>query len=243
MSSPVKRQTIDHRHGKDVCVEHNALQQLINQLYDDEAETYEAEPGHGISDAERECWRADISPALQLKSSSHVLDVGAGTGVFSRLVADWGHSVTGLEPSPNMLRVAESTALPQGYADRLRFVLGDAHQADLFDEATYDCIVSRQAVCYFRDPLMVFQNWHRWLKQPGCVLVVDGLWFREGWSSDELVDQLPLSCLQTRATVAYLLEKAGFRIVANRWLTTVNAHLAANGESNSPRYLVVAHKS
>jgi ubiquinone/menaquinone biosynthesis C-methylase UbiE len=224
-------------------MENSALQQIVNQQYDDEAESYETQIGHGISDAELECWRVDISSAIQPKSNSQILDVGAGTGVFSRFFGDWGHRVTGVDPSSNMLRVAQAATLSQGYADRVRYVMGDTHQSNLFEEATYDCVVSRQAVCYFHDPLLAFQNWHRWLRYQGAVIVVDGLWFREGWSNDELVDQLPISCLQTRATVAYLLEKAGFHIVVNKWLTTVNEHLATAGESHSPRYLVVAHKS
>jgi SAM-dependent methyltransferase len=238
----VSARRIGNCRGKIFRVENSTLQQIINQLYDDEAEAYEAEPGHGIDNSERECWHADISAALRLKPNSQVLDVGSGTGIFSRLFADWGHAVTGLEPSQNMLRVAHATTLRQASADRVRFVMGDTHHADLFEEATYDCIVSRQVVCHFRDPLLVFQNWHRWLKHQGTILVVDGLWLREGWGNDELVDQLPLSCLQTRATLAYLLDKAGFHIDANRWLATVNEHLATTGGSNSPRYLVVAHK-
>jgi hypothetical protein len=72
--------------------------------------------------------------------------------------------------------------------------------------------------------------------------MLEGLWFRKGWGDDELVDLLPLSCHQTRAAVAYLLQKSGFAIETNQWLTHVNDYFASTGKSESPRYMVVAMK-
>jgi hypothetical protein len=73
-------------------------------------------------------------------------------------------------------------------------------------------------------------------------MVIDGLWARQGWSNSELVDQLPLSCLQTRATISYLLENSGFKVGVNRWLERVNTYLASQEESVSLRYIIRAQK-
>lgn len=218
------------------------LQSLINDTYESAASQYESEAGHGMSDAEKAEWQADIFSVVNFTKQSQVLDVGAGTGVFTRLLAIWGCSVVGIEPSAGMLQQAKSYT-HQSPNPAIDFRLGDTHDSSLFVPQVFDRIVSRQVVCYFYDPLLAFQNWHKWLKDDGQVVVIDGLWFREGWSNDDLVDKLPLSCLQTRATVGYLLEKAGFSIETNGWLERVNQYLMGAGNLESPRYIVVARKA
>jgi hypothetical protein len=37
---------------------------------------------------------------------------------------------------------------------------------------SFDWITARQVVGHFYDPLLVFENWHRWLKAGGRVLIV-----------------------------------------------------------------------
>jgi hypothetical protein len=91
------------------------------------------------------------------------------------------------------------------------------------------------------DPLRAFRNWHRWLKADGRIVVIDALWTRDSWSNDALVEHLPLACTQTRATLAYLLEQAGFGLKENRWLERVNRLLGA--EERNPRYIMVAYKT
>lgn len=220
---------------------HLSLQQQINQLYDNTATSYDTEPGHGIRDDERALWRADIFAAIEPKTGSHVLDVGAGTGIFSQLFADWGCAVVGLEPSAAMVAQAQAKQAATA-ANPITYLVGDTHAAEQFDAATFDLIVSRQVVCYFRDPLQVFANWHHWLKPGGQVMVIDGLWSSAGWGDEALVDQLPLSCLQTRATSAYLLAKSDFRITHNDWLFQVNTYLQAADTATSARYMIVATK-
>lgn len=220
---------------------HNlSLQQQINQLYDNIAATYDAEPGHGIGDEEYELWQREIDDAVAVAAGNRVLDVGSGTGILSQIFAQWGCSVVGVDSSLEMVAQAQTKQAPTTVTP-ITYVVGDTHAAELFDDRTFDLIVSRQVVCHFRDPLAVFQNWRRWLKAGGQVIVIDGLWFRAGWD-DVLVDQLPLSCLQTRATVAYLLEKAGFQIIHNNWLTRVNTYLQSVDPTASPRYMVVARE-
>lgn len=217
-----------------------SVQQQINQLYDSAAASYDAEPGHGIGDAERGLWRAEIAVAVAVTARQRVLDVGSGTGILSHLFADWGCSVVGIDPSAEMVAQAQSKQVST-VANSITYLVGDTHKAEIFDEATFDLVVSRQVVCHFYDPLQAFRNWHRWLKPDGQVVVIDGLWSRTGWD-DALVDHLPLSCLQTRATIAYLLEQSGFRMTHNDWLTQVNAYLKTADIAASPRYMIVAQK-
>lgn len=213
------------------------LQDTINHSYDAQANDYDAQDGHGMDDVQSALWKAEVLPPTSPQPDCSVLDVGAGTGVFSKLWLEWGAAVTCLEPSEKMLEKARANL-----TGKVSFVLGDTHDTALFPDSGFDFIASRQAAGYFRDPLLVFQNWQRWLKPNGQIVLVDGLWFRDGWGDDHLVDQLPLSCLQTRATIGYLLEKSGFQVIENKWLDQINAHLSRAGQSKSPRYKILAKK-
>jgi ubiquinone/menaquinone biosynthesis C-methylase UbiE len=219
----------------------NWLQTRITAERYMDGEKYEAEEGHGIDRVEKAAWVADILPAVTFAKGCQVLDVGCGTGVFSRLLLEWGCELVGLDASEPMLQEAEKRLPPQ-FQDNARFVAGDTHQPETFSPLRFDWITARQVVGHFYDPLLVFQNWHRWLKPEGRILILEGLWFRKGWGDDELVDLLPLSCHQTRAAVAYLLEKSGFQIEVNQWLANVNDYFVDTGRSDSPRYMLVARK-
>jgi len=213
---------------------------ITTERYTDGAK-YEAEAGHGIGPVEKAAWTADILPAATFAAGCQVLDVGCGTGVFSRLLLEWGCELVGMDASEAMLQEAEKR-LPPPFQNKARFVAGDTHQPDTFSPLTFDWITARQVVGHFYDPLLAFGNWHRWLKPGGQVLILEGLWFRKGWGDDELVDLLPLSCHQTRAAVAYLLEKSGFAVKTNQWLAHVNDYFRSTDKSESLRYLTVARK-
>ncbi len=55
-----------------------------------------------------------------------VVDVGGGTGGFAVLLADLGHRVTVVDPSPDALAALQRRAAEAGVADRVRAEQGDA---------------------------------------------------------------------------------------------------------------------
>jgi ubiquinone/menaquinone biosynthesis C-methylase UbiE len=222
-------------------MEQRDIQSYTNQLYDQAAATYEDQPGHGLASlAEQQAWDADLRDVFTLPVNAPVLDVGTGTGVFARLFASWGCQVIGLDPSLQMLAEAERR-VPAALRPALSFVSGDTvSDATLFPANAFAAIVSRQVVCHLTDPIAAFRHWHTWLQPAGQVLIVDGLWSRAGWGDEQIVDALPLSCLQTRGTIAYLLEQAGFYVVHNGWMKRVNQILGCT--ETSPRYVILATK-
>ena len=58
-------------------------------------------------------------------SGKSVLDVGCGSGRFMIPLAEKSATVTGLDPAPSMLKIAEGLSEQHGVRERCRFVTGD----------------------------------------------------------------------------------------------------------------------
>jgi SAM-dependent methyltransferase len=74
-----------------------------------------------------------------------VLDVGTGTGRVAMLFANAGASVTGIDASDEMLKVARERAAA-GRVD-VQFMIGDAHKLE-FPDQSFDVIVSSRVLMH-----------------------------------------------------------------------------------------------
>jgi SAM-dependent methyltransferase len=206
-----------------------------------EAQAYAAVQGLGwLAPADEDAYLADLGRVLQFPPGSRVLDAGAGTGVLCSLLRRLpALELTALEPSPAMLALLQ--ARPE--LVNVTAVAGccdEPRDADRFAAGQFDVIVSRQLVNGLFDPLLAFRHWHRWLQPRGAVVIIDGLYGRDGWAGrwEEEVDVLPLAATQSTATIPYLLEACGFEVVAVERMAAVNALPV----TRTPRYVVVARK-
>jgi SAM-dependent methyltransferase len=193
-----------------------------------------------LSEDDEQAYQSDLETLLPLAPGADVLDAGAGTGSLTSVLLRFpGVMVTALEPAPAMLAILRgdprlrAVATVEGFCDAV-------DDRPLFPRGRFDAILSRQLANGLYDPLSAFANWAHWLKPGGAVLVIEGIYGREAWTGvwGEEVDVLPLSATQTRATVPYLLEAAGFRVEAVRWMDTVNRRPA----TRTPRYAVLARR-
>ena len=216
-------------------------QNRITSLYDAGASDYETQDGHAIAADEFSAWMADLSSVFDVLTppNATALDLGAGTGVFSRFLAKNGFAVTAVEPSAVMLEQArihpDNAALPP-----MNCVLGTAEQLQDLSLTGFDLIAARQSACYFADPIVTFADLRSRLNPGGRLLIIEGIWPRAGWSDAALVDALPLACVQTRATLAYMLRCAGFDRVEGDWLHQVNAHHGQTNGAPGSRYFCLA---
>ncbi len=159
--------------------------------------------------------------------------------------------MSSLSTHPSFPLKLNQERLPPSISSRVSFVQGDLHDGRLLERSKYrsfDYIVCRQGIGLLENPMTVFAHWHGWLKASGKLIIPDALYARDDWSRIpewvEMIDQLPLSCLQTMATLPYFLKMAGFAIEWCGYLDRVNAVYAeAQAEKDSPRYMVVAHKA
>jgi SAM-dependent methyltransferase len=96
-----------------------------------------------------------------------IADIGCGTGISSRLFAERGFRVVGLEPNDDMRRKAESDAT---YGGNLTYVGGTAEKTG-FDSGSIDLVLCAQAFHWFRPP-EALQEFARILKPGGWVALV-----------------------------------------------------------------------
>jgi SAM-dependent methyltransferase len=83
-----------------------------------------------------------IVSLLGPEPGARILDVGCGTGYFTRRFARVGHDVTGLDPDPSMLAFARAHR-----AGTEEYVLGDGRRLP-FSDGEFDYCISITALCF-----------------------------------------------------------------------------------------------
>lgn len=86
-------------------------------------------------------------------ASMHILDVGGGTGGFAVPLAQRGHTVTVVDPSPDALALLASRAAAAGVAEAIRGVQGDGDRlADVVAPASADLVLCHHVLEFVDDP-------------------------------------------------------------------------------------------
>ena len=138
-------------------------------LWDTEAEGFDEAADHGLRDpAVRERWRGLLRELLP-DAPARVADLGCGTGTLSLLLSEEGYDVTGVDFSPEMVRLARAKA------PGLRFVQADASAPPL-DPASYDVVLSRHVLWAMPDPAAALARWQDLLTPRGRLVLVEGRW-------------------------------------------------------------------
>ena len=86
-------------------------------------------------------------------ASLRVLDAGGGTGGFAVPLAELGHSVTVVDPSPDSLAALDRRAAESGTSGQVRAVQGDvAGLADIVDTGSVDLVLCHSVLEVVDDP-------------------------------------------------------------------------------------------
>ncbi|MFI1863491.1 class I SAM-dependent methyltransferase [Streptomyces jumonjinensis] len=106
-----------------------------------------------------------------------VLDTGGGSGSFAVPVAQLGHRVTVVDPSPNALFALERRAAEASVADRVQGVQGDVHGLfEVVERGGYDAVLCHGVLEYVDDPAEGVRNAVDALRPQGAIsLLAAGL--------------------------------------------------------------------
>ena len=115
----------------------------------------------------RGMWISDIEFSLLMKlmsplSKGSLLDVGCGTGHFSRLFAQTGFGVTGIDPDSKALSFAESLD------SQVRYVKGDVTELPFPDKA-FDVCCAVTSLCFVSEPVRALEEMWR-VSRRGVIL-------------------------------------------------------------------------
>jgi SAM-dependent methyltransferase len=183
-------------------------------------------------------WRR-FGEQLRVGPDTEVLEVGSGSGgpaVY--LAAAMGCRMTGVDVNERGVRNGAQLAARQGVAERVTFHLADASQPLPFPDASFDAIVSNDAICHLPDRLARLREWHRLLRRQGRVLFTDALVVTGPLTNEELA---------TRSSIGFyvfvpagenerLIERAGFRLLACDDLTDAAAAIAGQWHDARARH-------
>ncbi|HLU44934.1 MAG TPA: methyltransferase domain-containing protein [Natronosporangium sp.] len=102
-----------------------------------------------------------------------VVDVGGGTGGFAVPLAEAGHRVTVVDPSPDALAALARRAAEAGVGDRIRGVQGDGDRlADLVAPDSADLVLCHSLLEVVEDPAGVVQAIAAILRPEGAASVL-----------------------------------------------------------------------
>jgi ubiquinone/menaquinone biosynthesis C-methylase UbiE len=152
---------------------YDAIIQVIRNHWDGRARTFDEGVGHGlVSEEQRYAW-LDLLSRFAGRAPARVLDVGCGTGFLALRFAELGHTVSGIDLSPQMIDRARRKAKNAG--QQIDFRVGDATALDSANEM-YDLVVARHVIWTLPDPERGVAEWLRVLRPGGILMLVEGKW-------------------------------------------------------------------
>jgi len=137
-------------------------------VWDQAARWYDSLVGFKGSEYQQNIILPGAWKLLGLKSGAAVLDLACGQGVFSRYLAQKGMTVTGLDVSQELVRLAQK----RQSGKKIRFECADAADPSALEGGSFDGIVCLLAVQNIEHLEPVFANVHRWLKPGGRFVMV-----------------------------------------------------------------------
>jgi SAM-dependent methyltransferase len=173
-------------------------------------------------------WRR-FADHVRVRPESHVLEVGSGSGgpaVY--LAATTRCRITGVDINESGVQNGERLASRDEVAGRATFKRVDASQPLPFPDASFNAVISNDAICHLPNRLDVLRDWHRLVGRRGRILFTDALVVTGPLSHEEIA---------TRSSIGFyvfvppgenerLLEAAGFAVLAVEDVTHSTADIS-----------------
>lgn len=142
----------------------------IRAFWNEDAGVYDSSPSHyPRRPQEQAAWAAALRRLLPQPPAA-VMDVGAGTGFLSLLLAGQGYDVTAVDLSPGMLGRLQAKAGERGLS--IRIVEADALNPPAGE---FDAVVERHLLWTLPDPAAALAAWHQAAPR-GRLVLIEGTW-------------------------------------------------------------------
>jgi ubiquinone/menaquinone biosynthesis C-methylase UbiE len=124
------------------------------------------------ADPQQQAMRREFLRGVSFPRGAHVLDIGCGTGVLTRVLARWPDmaSVVGVDPAPALVEKARAAA---SELRNVTFEEGDGRSL-AFREAAFQVVATDSTLSHVPEPERAIEESFRVLRPGGCLAVFDG---------------------------------------------------------------------
>jgi cyclopropane fatty-acyl-phospholipid synthase-like methyltransferase len=154
----------------------------------------------------------ELAPLVaRLAPGSRVLDVGCGSGVPIAAELAREHRVTGVDVSPEQIRLARANV------PNATFLLSDAMSVE-FREASFDAVVSFYAVFHLprEEHEELFRRFARWLVPGGHLAVTVSRFREDAYTEEDFFGVRMYWSNWSRDDYVGMLERLGFELLETR---------------------------
>ncbi|MEP9386167.1 methyltransferase domain-containing protein [Mesorhizobium sp. KR9-304] len=124
------------------------------------------------ADPQQQAMRRAFLSGIDFPAGAHVLDIGCGTGVLTRMLAQWPNveTVVGVDPAASLIREARKLA-----PDLANVTFNEADGRSLpFDSEAFDVAIFDSTLSHVPGPERALAEAHRMLRPAGRLAVFDG---------------------------------------------------------------------
>lgn len=113
---------------------------------------------------------------LKLKDYSKVLEIGPGPAWISIVLVKENPtiSLTGLEISKDMIRIANQNVIDENVGNNIEFINGNANEMSMFEDKSFDAVITHDSLHHWEAPILIFNEIARVLKLNGVLCIGDG---------------------------------------------------------------------
>ena len=154
--------------------------------WDAYALSYDLEPDHGLSNPLTRAKWNDLIISLLPPTPKRIIDMGGGTGSISELLAEAGHSVTYIDSSLEMTKMAKEKC--QRFGKQIDYFTCSVEDADkVVEKSSFDVVFGRHILWTTDNIAGTLETWHSLLNDRGYFVLVEGFWSTGvGISSNDL---------------------------------------------------------